>query len=187
MSASWAEARKLEEIDWDRWEAVDRATLLFVVDDGRVLLIRKKRGLGAGKINGPGGKLEDGETAHEAALRETFEEIRVRPRRVGHRGELRFQFVDGYSIHVEVFRAEEYRGQPRETDEATPMWVPRERIPYEQMWADDRLWLPLLLEDEHFTGRFIFDDDTMLDHEVRTLSTAARARTPGGSASRRPP
>ena len=41
------------------WRPVHQATLLFVINDGNVLLIRKKRGLGAGKINGPGGKLDD--------------------------------------------------------------------------------------------------------------------------------
>jgi hypothetical protein len=51
------------EIDWPRWTSVDRTTLLFVVAGGRILLIRKKRGLGAGKINGPGGRIEDGESA----------------------------------------------------------------------------------------------------------------------------
>lgn len=31
-------------------------TLLYIVKNGRVLLIRKKRGLGAGFFNGVGGK-----------------------------------------------------------------------------------------------------------------------------------
>ena len=33
---------------------------MFVVQKGRILLIRKKRGIGAGKVNGPGGKFEPG-------------------------------------------------------------------------------------------------------------------------------
>ena len=60
----------LDAIDWSAWSAVDRATLLFVIRDGQILLIRKKRGLGAGKINGPGGKLDPGETWRAAAIRE---------------------------------------------------------------------------------------------------------------------
>jgi 8-oxo-dGTP diphosphatase len=35
--------------------AEDGATLLFAIRDNPVLCIRKKHGLGAGKINGPGG------------------------------------------------------------------------------------------------------------------------------------
>ncbi|MEZ5332640.1 MAG: hypothetical protein R2991_11440 [Thermoanaerobaculia bacterium] len=49
--------RRIEEIDWSTWRPVDRATLVFVVRDGEILLIRKLRGLGRGKINGPGGRL----------------------------------------------------------------------------------------------------------------------------------
>ena len=41
----------LTDIDWNTWKPTDRATLLFVVDrsHARILLIEKKRGLGAGK------------------------------------------------------------------------------------------------------------------------------------------
>ena len=46
------------EPDWARWTPTERAALCFVVTGGRVLLIRKKRGLGAGKVNGPGGRLD---------------------------------------------------------------------------------------------------------------------------------
>jgi len=35
------------------------------------------------------------------------------------------------------------------------------------MWADDAFWLrEVLIEKRHFIGRFAFDDDTMLSHEV---------------------
>lgn len=169
MAEAFAGLRAVGDIDWRRWEAVDQATLLFVVRDDRVLLIRKKRGLGAGKINGPGGRLEAEETALQAARREVLEEVDVEPRRIRHHGELRFQFVDGYSIHVQVFRAADCAGDPRETDEAVPLWVATDRIPYEEMWEDDRLWLPLLLDGRRFSGRFVFEGDTMLDHDLREL------------------
>ena len=69
----------MSEIDWPSWSPGDRATLLFVIRDGEVLLIRKKRGLGAGKINGPGGRIEAGESPLEAAIREVQEEVGVTP------------------------------------------------------------------------------------------------------------
>ena len=52
---------KLADVDWDNWQASDPATLVFVIEDGKILLIDKKTGLGKGKINGPGGKVEKGE------------------------------------------------------------------------------------------------------------------------------
>jgi len=154
------------DIDWSTWQPVERATLLFVVRGAEVLLIHKQRGLGAGKINGPGGRIEPEETPLAAALREVREEVGVVPLEVSERGELSFQFVDGYSIHAVVFRAEGCEGEPCETAEAVPLWAPLGAIPYERMWADDRLWLPLLFAGRRFAGRFVFDGDTMLDHAV---------------------
>ncbi len=158
--------RCLAEIDWPSWQAKDRATLLFVIRDGHVLLIRKKRGLGAGKINGPGGRIQAGETPLMAAVREVEEEVCVTPSEISECGELSFQFVDGYSIHVHVFRAADCRGEVRETEEAIPLWTPLAAIPYHEMWADDRFWLPLMLEGRRFAGRFVFDGDAMLDYAL---------------------
>ena len=154
------------DVDWDTWRPTDRATLLFVVKDDRILLIRKKRGLGAGKINGPGGRIEPGESAAACAVREVREELRVTPSGVREVGELRFQFQDGYGLHCRVFRASDLSGEPTETEEATPVWTPVDQIPFGEMWADDALWLPLLLEGRGFSGRFVFDGDRMVDHAL---------------------
>ena len=166
-------ARSVSEIDWTTWEPTDVATLVFVLRDDEILLIRKKRGLGAGKINGPGGRLDPGETPHACAIRETQEELGITPLEVVHHGENRFQFIDGYSIHVHVYVAQAFDGTPIETDEAIPMWTSRDALPYDEMWADDILWLPHVLEGHRIDGRYIFDGDTMLDHavEIEALSS----------------
>ena len=50
-------------------------TLVFPIDEhNRILLGRKKRGFGADKYNGFGGKLEAGESFRDCAIRELFEE-----------------------------------------------------------------------------------------------------------------
>jgi len=158
--------RRIAEIDWATWEPTDRATLVFVVRGDAALLIRKKRGLGAGKINAPGGRLEPGESPLACAIREVQEEVRVTPTSLVLAGENRFQFVDGYGIHVWVFRASGCVGTPEETDEAVPLWTPLHRLPWDEMWADDRLWVPHLLAGRRFDGRFVFDGDAMLDQSV---------------------
>ena len=155
---------------WGSWSPVDRATLVFILRDDELLLIRKLRGLGAGKINGPGGRLEPGETAVACAKREVEEELHVTPLNLTEAGELRFQFVDGHSIHGFVFVANAFIGEPQATDEAIPIWTKRAAIPYQEMWADDVLWLPHLLAGRHFRGRFVFDGDVMLEHEVIVAS-----------------
>jgi 8-oxo-dGTP diphosphatase len=153
-------------MDWENWQPREYANLCFIVKDGRVLLIRKKRGLGAGKINAPGGKLEPGETAHDAAVRETREEVGVTPLRLEDRGVVRFQFTDGYSLHCAVFVAADFTGELIETPEATPLWFPADAIPYHEMWEDDQHWLPQVLDGQCFDGWFVFDGEKMLSKRV---------------------
>lgn len=167
--------QQLSDYDWTDWRAAQHATLLFVVRSNEVLLIRKKRGLGAGKINGPGGKLEAGETPLDCALREVEEEVGVRATGVRTMGEIRFQFVDGLTIWGYVFRADDCEGTPVETDEAIPRWFPFAEIPYEEMWPDDAVWLPWLLAGRRFAGRVLVDEaDAMLDHDLHLLSADQR-------------
>lgn len=154
------------QIDWANWRPTEYATLCFVLRDSQILLIHKKRGLGAGKINGPGGRLEPGETAIQAAVRETQEEIGVTPVGLEEAGILHFEFLDGYKLHVSVFTAGDCEGELIETPEAKPVWKPVGEIPYSNMWQDDPYWLPLLLERRKFRGFFIFDGERLLSHRI---------------------
>lgn len=156
------------EIDWSQWVPTMHATLLFVIHDEKILLMRKKRGIGEGKINGPGGKIDPGESAVECAVRETAEEllIDVAAADVEKMGELFFQFRDGLGIHCSVFTASEFIGQPGETEEGDPEWYPLDSVPYAEMWADDIHWMPRMLDGEVFCGQFIFDGDCIVDSVV---------------------
>jgi len=161
-------APEITPFDWTRFSPRERAVLCFIVEGGQVLLILKKRGLGGGKINAPGGKIEPGEAAWEAAIRESQEEVGLTPHDPEPRGVICFEFTDGYSLHCTVFIARGCSGTPVETDEARPFWNPLTTIPYDEMWEDDRIWLPLLMRGETFCGYFHFDGETMLSHELRT-------------------
>lgn len=162
-----SEATDYAAIPWNAWQPVDRATLLFVVKEAKILLIHKKRGLGKGKINGPGGRMEPGETPEEAAVREVEEELLTTPLQPVPKGILRFQFVDGYSLEVYVFIAPDCDRTPAETEEALPEWFPLDEIPYARMWADDILWLPRMLDGECFSGWFLFEHDRMCGHRLK--------------------
>lgn len=158
----------IKNINWDNWNPKIKATLLFVFNQDEVLLIHKKTGLGKGKINAPGGKIEEGESPEECAIRETFEEVCIMPSDINKGGELFFQFVDGLTIHGHVFYTDTYSGIPKETDEAKPFWCPIDEIPYENMWEDDITWLPSLLSKDYFKGYYIFDDEKMIEAYVST-------------------
>ena len=155
-------------IDWSKWQGVIHATLMFIVKDGRILLIEKKRGLGAGKINGPGGKIDPGETPLQAVIRETQEELLITPLGSRKLGELWFSMSDCPDILCHVSRADDYEGEPTETDEAVPVWTSVEEIPYHRMWEDDRHWMPLVLAETTFHGRFVFEGEAMRWMDMQT-------------------
>lgn len=159
--------KTVEDVDWYSWVPTERAVLCYLKHDDRFLLIHKKTGLGAGKINAPGGRIEPGETPIAAAVRETEEETGIIPLNPVQRAEVSFIFTNGYSLKGEIFFAEEHRGvMLNETKEAIPFWCPGDEIPYADMWEDDILWLPIALAGDYVRGFFIFDDDRMLSHRV---------------------
>lgn len=165
------DAPTVADIDWRAWSPVDVATLMFVLRGDEVLLIRKKRGLGKGLINAPGGRVDPGETPMQAAIRELHEEVGLRAEQPSWRGEHRFQFRDGYAMWVHVYATRSFSGKPVETAEAVPLWFARDAIPYEQMWADDAHWVPVMLRGETFTTRSIFDGETMVDFVLEEGAT----------------
>ncbi|WP_372793948.1 8-oxo-dGTP diphosphatase [Pontiella sp.] len=158
--------QKVEDVDWANWDPRIRATLLFVIRDGRILLIHKKTGFGQGKISGPGGKIEPGETPEACAIRETEEELCIKVSGVEYAGELFFQFTDDNSIHGYVFTATAFEGEPTETEEAAPIWSEIDNLPFEHMWEDDHTWFPYMLSGRRFSGRYVFDGDQMLDDVI---------------------
>ncbi len=157
-----------QQIDWENWDYGIHATLMFIVCGDEILLIEKKRGLGAGKINGPGGKIDPGETAKQAVIRECQEELCITPLDVYKIGELQFQMSHVPNIRCHVFRSGKFDGTPTETAEAKPVWTKLDAIPFERMWEDDRHWMPHLIEDVTFHGRFIFKDESMQWMDMRT-------------------
>jgi 8-oxo-dGTP diphosphatase len=153
-------------IEWSTWQPKELATLCFIRQGLRVLMIRKKRGLGAGKINGVGGRLENGETPEVGIVREAREELGITPLDLKPRGELHFQFLDGYSLFCTVFVASLFDGTPTETEEAAPLWFDIRQLPFSEMWEDDELWLGRALEGHFFRGFFVFAGDKMISHQL---------------------
>jgi len=157
-----------ENIDWDTWQPSERAVIVYITDreQGKLLLIVKKTGLGKGKINAPGGRIEQGESPVQAAVRECQEEVSMTPLSPEKRMELRFQFTSGYSLYGEAFFTDSWEGEPRASVEADPFWRDLDKLPWENMWEDDRYWLPQALAGKKLRGYYVFDDDKMLSQNL---------------------
>ncbi len=126
-------------------------TLVYLIKNNKVLFIKKKRGFGEGFINGVGGKVEANETIEQAALREVKEEVNITVNKLIKRGVILFQNNDTEFLLVHVFISNDFNGTPKESDEAIPLWINRDKIPWNETWGDDKFWLPKVL-----SGKFIY-------------------------------
>ena len=145
-------------------------TLCIIHQRGKVLLGMKKRGFGAGRWNGFGGKVDPGETVEEAARREVKEEAGIEVKDLKKVGVIDFEFQGKPGIlEVNIFKSTDFSGEPKESDEMKPQWFDVDKIPFSEMWPDDIHWFPLFIAGKKFTGRFLFGEgegNTILKQEL---------------------
>jgi 8-oxo-dGTP diphosphatase/2-hydroxy-dATP diphosphatase len=146
-------------------------TLVMVCRNSEILLGMKKRGFGKGKWNGFGGKVELEENIENSAKRELLEEASIGAKKIDKRGFIEFEFKDDYEIlAVHIFKVDDFSGEPKESEEMIPRWFDVEKIPFSEMWSDDFYWLPLLLKNKKFKGRFVFSKkENILEKELREV------------------
>mmetsp|Transcript_55001 Transcript_55001/g.170368 ORF Transcript_55001/g.170368 Transcript_55001/m.170368 type:complete len:570 (-) Transcript_55001:40-1749(-) len=164
----------------------------------QVLLGAKKRGFGAGKLNGFGGKLEPGETVEESAMRELEEECGLRCQLADLRwcGSMTYLYdTKPKAMEVHIYELDRWEGEPQETQEMRPSWFLHEDIPLQDMWADDEHWLLPYLDGRlaiPFRGRFRFqghegaDSSVILESSVCSMASPSAGpsgvASPGGAA-----
>ena len=143
--------------------------LCYIFNDrAQVLLQKKARGFGVGKWNGPGGKVEDGETPEQSVIREIEEETSIKLIKLEKAGVIEFIFTvkpesNNYS---HIFRAVEWEGKPRNMGEGELKWFDIDKLPLDKMWDDDKYWLPGVLKGGSVHMRFYFDaDGIVVKHE----------------------
>lgn len=148
------------------------ATLCVVRNGSKILLGMKKKGFGAGKFNGFGGKVENGEAVDAAAARELWEEsgLKVAVSDLQKKAELTFTFPHKpeWNQIVHVFVTERWQGAPTESEEMKPEWFEIANIPFEKMWVDDPHWLPHVLDGKFVTASISFSpDEKILEKDVK--------------------
>ena len=156
-------------------------TLCFLVrgdPPDLVLLGLKKRGFGAGKWGGFGGKIDPGETPVSCAVRELEEESGViaDERDLCHVAELYFDFpsCQEWSQLVHVYVCARWIGEPAESSEMVPGWFSCQDLPLRQMWDDCSYWLPRILAGERFSAHFTYGSDN--EGVVRVKEDSLRER-----------
>ena len=155
-----------------------RAVLCYIEreEDEKFLLLHKAKGkFGEGFWNAPGGKIEPKESPKSAAQREVFEETGLTVFELEGAGKLEFYFGPSKKKPdwiAEVFKTSKFVGRAKARgEEGTLRWFPKDNLPFERMWEDDRYWLPLLVKGIRFSGKFEFtaDSKTLVSHKITKL------------------
>jgi 8-oxo-dGTP diphosphatase len=142
---------------------MQQTNICFLLKDGQVLLGMKKRGFGAGKWNGFGGKVKEDEDMTASVIREVKEEagVDIAPADLRDAGtiEFRFQNTPDWDNVCHIFTTARWSSEPAESEEMRPEWYVANKLPFESMWVDDPHWVPLVLAGKKIKGRFLFSDD----------------------------
>ena len=136
----------------------------------------KKRGFGAGKWNGPGGKLDyskGDKNILDTAIRETEEGIGIRPKDMQEMGVLSFYFPHNkeWDQDVYVYMVKDWEGKLKESEEMCPKWFDLKDLPLEKMWDDDKYWLRDVLKGKKIKkASFVFkENDRVKEHNIEFI------------------
>ena len=127
-----------------------------------VLLGRKLRGFGRGRVVAPGGKIDAGESPRAAAARELEEETGLRAQMLAPAGVLDFRFPHDdltQDMRAHVFIASDALGAVQDSDEIAGRWMRQDGIPYAEMWPDARHWMPRALAGTLQHALFVYGAD----------------------------
>jgi mutator protein MutT len=130
------------------------ATLAIITRGNQVLLGLKQGGseIGDGTLNGPGGKLEEGETILECLVRETEEEVGIalNSAKAEKVAIITFHAGEVPSFEVHIYRTSDFSGEPRETESMIPAWYDIDSLPVDRMLESDKAWFPQVIRGEKF-------------------------------------
>jgi 8-oxo-dGTP diphosphatase len=129
--------------------------------------IKKENDMHAGKWNGLGGKLEAGETPEECALREIWEEAGITVKNLTLRGLITFPgFSDDEDWYAFLFIANYDEGELIDSPEGDLRWIPNDKLLELNLWPGDRIFIPWLDQPGFFSGKFVYQDGELVEHEV---------------------
>ncbi len=146
------------------------ATLCYLQRSGQTLMLlrnKKNKDVHKGKWNGLGGKLMQGETPEECAVREIKEESGYNAKRIRLKGMIVFPKFDGKEDwYVFVFTCSNFTGKSIDSPEGTLGWIDNDKLLQLKLWEGDYIFLPWLQQKEFFSAKFVYEKKKLIHHQV---------------------
>jgi 8-oxo-dGTP diphosphatase len=143
------------------------ATLAYIKQDGKTLMLHKAKGYQQGKWNGLGGKFDPGESPEDCLKREVLEESGLRVEKALLKGFISFPDFDGAADwYAFVYLVTAFSGKLKPSAEGELQWIADQELMALPIWPGDRIFLPWLEQPQFFSAKFIYKQAEFKGYEV---------------------
>jgi len=137
-------------------------------NDKVLVLLRNKKedDLNEGKIVGPGGHVEEGETPEEGIIREIKEETGINAKNPKLKAIIEYpKIYKNRDLKVYFYYITDFEGEvihDQEKNEGTLMWVHKDKLWDHNLWEGDRIVVDHVLHGEDVKqGTFVYKDQKL--------------------------
>lgn len=148
-------------------------TLCYIESKGRYLMLhrtKKEHDENKDKWIGIGGKLEEGESPEDAAIREAFEETGLELINPQYRGIVTFVSEKWGTEYMHLFTCDNFSGKIKEDcDEGELLWIDKTELLSYNLWEGDKIFLNLIKDEgtPFFSLKLCYDEnDVLTGHEI---------------------
>jgi len=135
---------------------IRKAARCYLLNENKVLVTKYKKGNRIGFYDTPGGKIEEGETAEQAAIRETKEETGLDVKNLKYKGNMIVEYPNRI-FDFDIFVGSDYEGQLQEFEENTAEW-----IDIQELLQKEKILSNLMILD-NFLIKSLIDDTYNLE------------------------
>ena len=155
-------------------KAIRKAVRCFLIKDNKVVVTKYKSGnKKEGFYDIPGGKIEEGETSEEAAIREMKEETGLNIKNPKYKGNMIVEYTNRI-LDFDVYLCNEYEGQLQESEENTAEWIEiKDLLKKEKILSNimilDRFFIKGLIDDDFNFNMYIKveENENIIDVKYR--------------------
>ena len=140
---------------------IRKAVRCYLIKDNEVVVIKYKKGnKKEGYYDIPGGKIEEGESPKQTAIREMKEETGIEIQNLKYKGIMTIEYPDRMFI-LDTFISKEYEGEPQEFEENTSEW-----IDIDELLKKEKILSNIILLDK-FLIKGLIDDNRNFNLHIK--------------------